>query len=385
MATVDPEKLEAEADAMLKQQYEPEAPPGDGGTPEGEVETETPAEETPPAETPAETPAEEEKPKPAEEKPADKPAEEKPAEKETPPEEEEHVDELEGLELRNAKQRIKNAQARMHKATRETADLRRRLDMMEHELLQIRTNPVKQQPHAPAPDAPDIGIPKEKLDQMRSDYPGLETLFDSFDLMQRKYGELQRHVNQTAATAFETAQVTAEERYWNTIRAVHQDADQLKISDDFHGWADLQPPYVQQALFGAQDANGNPIPGSAGTAQDLIAIFTQYKEDVGIPMTPEVPATEDSPKGGQIEGQSGKKAQPAANSTLAEAKRRASPKLPTAPNKNPGAPNSTKGETITTSQIAEWQAGAHMLSQPERDALEAKIDKATQEGRVVRG
>lgn len=252
-------KLEAEADELLMKHY--------GQQSEGEA-TEDAQE------------ADEGTPEPTGEKPEQDQKADEPAQ-ETPPEEDTGVvqDELDGLTLHNASERIKNAQARMHRATQEAADLRRALATKDQELSQLRTevDALKAAPPAKQSESAQDGI---SLDELATEYPEtLGPVLEYINAMGDRVKQLEAARNTDATKPADTvvaaatpesqpAQDDAAVAHYATIYAAHPDAQDLAGQPEFQGWVTRQGPQAQAIL-------------DRGTAQQVVALLTAYKTSVG--------------------------------------------------------------------------------------------------------
>lgn len=258
--SVNSEQLEAEADALLKQSKEPpakpdteiEEPPVDTGTPET-AETEIPAPdespETPPATIAADT------------------------------------DELEGLSLENAAERIRNAQARMTRATMEAADSRRALldaqrtsQSLEEEVERLQ---AELQAAARPPASTDTATGMATLETLQDDYPQIiGPLVATLKEMRAELDGVKGTVTTRDKTdKAENARLKTE-AHFTAIRNAHSDFDQIKNSDEFGGWVSRQPRVTSILLYG----DGVPNSGyrNGGNAAEIIEVLDAYKKSVGI-------------------------------------------------------------------------------------------------------
>ena len=256
---VNSEQLEAEADALIKAINEPPAKP----------DTEI---EEPPAETGALETAETETPAP------DETTEKPPAPADT--------DELEGLSLENAAERIRNAQARMTRATTEAANHRRALtdaqlrsQQLEDEVERLQTE--LQAASAASPEKPDTtqsGM--ATLETLQEDYPQIiGPLIATLKNMQAKVDKIEGTVTTRNDTDKVERAKAATEKHFNAIRNAHSDFDQVVNSDEFNGWVSRQPRITSIILY------GDGVQGSGyrngGNAAEVIEVFDTYKKDIG--------------------------------------------------------------------------------------------------------
>ncbi len=257
------QKLDQEADELWKEVYSPDEP-------EVKAESDTEAEEEAVVEPEAK----------AEPEPEEKP--------EADPEEQK--DELDGLTVSNAEERIKNAQARMTRATQEAAELRKKVEPLEvsnaelkesntklHSELQTIKQQLEQIQSAPPVEKPDTTQAEDaELQTAMEDYPEVVgPLSRQNQLLAKQNQELAKRIDQLEGTVTTTAEeMEAEKRHaakaahMATIRAVHADVDDLAQSQDFDGWIGRQPTAIQQIV-------------QKGTAEDVIWVLDQYKEAIG--------------------------------------------------------------------------------------------------------
>jgi len=233
---VDPEKLEQEADELLKQMMAEQDGP----------EQQPKAEET---DTPPQ-PEEDENP-PVESADTGEDGEEIPQEEDRG---DQDPDESEGdlqQQIKLANERIKNAQARMTKATQEAADLRKEVIALRQQNAELGMQLVETSSERKAGNA--------KLKTLREEYPDLaEPILDELDDLR---ATLQQYKDQAKTNE---SQSTLNEHF-DTIRQSHPDMDDIVISDDFVGWLERQTPVWQRV---AND----------GSAHEVIELINRYKE-----------------------------------------------------------------------------------------------------------
>ena len=257
MAFVTPEQLEQEADALMGVINNPPA-----DKPESEVDT------------PPDTTAADEA--------ASRDADGEPEQTDDSPPEAD-TDELQGLTVENAAERIRNAQHRMHKATEETAGLRRlnaqimaRAQQAETALAETKTRQADIPPASP--DSDQAGKPYADLQALAEDYPNIiNPLLSTLKAMSARVESLGGEVGEikvgTAKTAEESARIareTAEAAHLAAIFKAHPDAGKIRVSDDFEGWLDRQSSMYRYAI-------------ERGTAEDVINVLDEYKAVVGGP------------------------------------------------------------------------------------------------------
>lgn len=240
-------KLEQEADELLNQHYTPQP---EAAEPTAEVE-----EATPEGEEVAETPDAEPN-----------------AEPETAPVEDTAVvqDELDGLTLQNAAERIKNAQARMHRATQEAADLRRALAAQEQAALQMRAEIERSKTTPPAAKPESVGD-DATLDQLAEEYPDtIGPLLTTIKALQSRVDQLTPQspaAQAVQAPPTHTPDMAATTHY-ATVLAAHPDAFEVAETPEFQGWITRQGPQAQAVL-------------DQGNAQQVVALLSGYKKSIG--------------------------------------------------------------------------------------------------------
>jgi len=249
-----PEEMEQEADELFNQSTQPQEPEPEVEEPETEEPVEEPEEEQPAA--------------------ADEPG-----------------DSDEELTLQNAEERIKNAQARMHEATQETAELRRRMQELEDQVDTKATKP--EQPEEPQTEA---SRDYASIEALQEDYPELiNPLMGYINKLEGRLGKLETNVETTARTSKEQAEEANRRTHEETILKAHPDAFEVAATEDFKGWTARQPKVVQNAV-------------RQGTAEDVIWALDQYKDAVGHANTlaeareassPRLPKTRKQPLKGQ--------------------------------------------------------------------------------------
>lgn len=228
---VDPEKLEQEADELLRQMMEQNAEPAQTDTPPApEDEDNTPAE-------PADTVEDGEEMVPQEEDRGD-------------PDPDDGNDDLQ-KQIRLAEERIKNAQSRMTKATQEAADMRRDNLALRQQLAELSAQ------LAEASNGSDNS--DDELRTLSEEYPDI-----ALPLL-KKLSKLEDTVKQYRTQVdTEKSQNTLQEHF-STIEQSHPDMNDIVTSDDFAGWIERQSPVWQRV---AQD----------GSAQEVVELLSKYKE-----------------------------------------------------------------------------------------------------------
>jgi len=191
---------------------------------------------------------------------------------------EDQGDELDGLTLQNAQERIKNAQARMHAATMELGEIRKEMEPLRRENLQLRNDlqllqqeMARQQELMKRQSSPsvDSGIDDDDLKSAKEEWPEVvNPLLKRNQALEARLRQLEEQISETVTVTKETQLRTAEETHRQTIIARHQDAFEVADTDEFRGWIARQPPVVQQIV-------------ASGAAADVIWLLDQYKALTG--------------------------------------------------------------------------------------------------------
>ena len=260
------------------------------------------------------------------------------------------TDELEGLTLEHAQERIRNAQARMHRATQETAEFRRsneeltaRITVLEGQTTTLQAELAAAKANPPAkPDSDKSTGQHASLEALREDYPSLidpilaviEDLRAGNTALKDQVTALGGKVDQTSSAVTAKADDEAKKRkeaaakkHFDTILAAHKDAFEINDSGEFQGWLDRQPTMYRYAM-------------QKGSALDIIEVLDKYKKAIGA----------------------------ARIDTARAAATPSTPKARTQPNKTPKTFTRAEIDAMTPAQFA---------------ANEAEIDEAVAAGRVT--
>ena len=271
---IDYEKMEKEADAMLKAM-------GDGTFNQPAPTAAEPAAAEPAAAEPA---AAEPAAEPAAPEPAA--AEQAPAAEPTEP-----VNQLTGLTLENAENRIKNAQAAMHNAIKEKNDalksnygtsdeVQRLQELVNSQRDDIQKLLTSQQ------NQPAKVIPKEETVQSMLDSPELKEAMEEFpqvltpvitamaaqqkviDSLKVNQETLTTDLSKTRQDSEKSQKQLAMEAHWNIINSVHADAEQTLGSPEFQAWFSKQPAIVRKIQ-------------KEGSAEDIVWLLNNYDKAIG--------------------------------------------------------------------------------------------------------
>jgi chromosome segregation ATPase len=235
----DPARLEAEAKELFEQMTK--------------GRTETPEADQPPEDTPEEPEVlQEETPDPTD-------TVEIQAEEDTDEESVRSDDSELKLALQKAEKAMKGAQARMTKATQETADLKRQNADLIRSITELKGQLV------------ESSKDESKLAQIREDYPDLAgPLLDELKRTQDEVGAAKEALAEQEQSKYQQIQAQAQAEHFERIRTVHPDVDQLIDTADWLNWleeADSQTKtWIQE-----------------GSSNDVNTVLTRFKTDMGAP------------------------------------------------------------------------------------------------------
>jgi chromosome segregation ATPase len=235
----DPARLEAEAKELFEQMTK--------------GRTETPEADQPPEDTPEEPEVlQEETPDPTD-------TVEIQAEEDTDEESVRSDDSELKLALQKAEKAMKGAQARMTKATQETADLKRQNADLIRSITELKGQLV------------ESSKDESKLAQIREDYPDLAgPLLDELKRTQDEVGAAKEALAEQEQSKYQQIQEQAQAEHFERIRTVHPDVDQLIDTADWLNWleeADSQTKtWIQE-----------------GSSNDVNTVLTRFKTDMGAP------------------------------------------------------------------------------------------------------
>lgn len=215
-----------------------------------------------------------------------------------PPQAADSADELDGLTLQNAEERVKNAQARMHAATREASDMRREIETLrvENRRLLIDADSLRQQLEqaqaTPRQNADSGPIDDDDLKSALEEWPEIITpMMKRNRALEARLKQIESQVSEASRSAQEKI---VHDAHNQQILASHPDAFDIARTDDFQGWVSRQTPMIQTAV-------------NQGTADDVVWVLDQYKQAVGTntrlnrareAATPQVSRTNRQPKNG---------------------------------------------------------------------------------------
>ena len=187
---------------------------------------------------------------------------------------------------------------------------------------------------------PEYKAPKsaEELEKFKNEYPDVYEVVESVAHMQseNQVAELQTRLDAMQGRETEILKREAEK----DLRETHPDFDEIRNSDEFHEWANLQPESIKDWIF------NNPNDATlASRALDL------FKKDIGLDVQ-------------QV-------TQPKSNSK--QTKQSAADMI------------STRTTSVEPNQQREWsEREIAALSMAEFDKYESEISTAMQEGRIIK-
>lgn len=274
----------------------------------------------------------------------------------------ESTDDLDALTVRNAQERIRNAQARMTRATEEAAENRRLNEQLSQENAYLRSQVEKILARLPAtPEVPpqqpgalsDNGMQSSAqtslasaIDEIADEFPEIAApIRKALIETERRQQQLENDLRQANHKLSEVSrrnkiaeETSATQAHNNAILAKHADAFEIAGSDDFQGWLDRQPDVIKTIM-------------KTGSANDVNWMLDQYKM-ISAPVTTPNPST----------------------TNLEHARRIASPSMPSA-HRSSNALNAGKPK-FTSAEIAK-------MSLQEFAEKEAEIDAALAAGLVI--
>lgn len=259
--------------------------------------------------------------------------------------------------------RVKNAQHRMHQATTKAADLDRENQALRSQLAQVGGGGGARAPRKEIDLSRNFeGMTTEELNTLKEDYPGLAKFVGVVGGLQDENDRLRESLGTLEGDVEDSTRTSSESRWISAIKDKHPDIETIQHSEDFKGWAERQPRYIQQAIY------------ESGTVDDMVEIIGSYKDEFGITSPSKEVVTDPSADTGTTEPTEKEK-------KLAQAKAVSAPNLSKPARQH--KPGKGKSETISQSQIAAFRNDMQNKTPEEIEAFDAKIDKAMAEGRVT--
>ena len=163
------------------------------------------------------------------------------------------------LALEKAEKAMKGAQARMTKATQETADLKRQNADLIKSVTELKSQLV------------EVSRDDSKLAQIREDYPDLAgPLLDELKRTQDEVGKAKEALAEQEQSKYQALEAQAHAEHFERIRSVHPDVDSIVDSADWLNWledADAQTKtWIQE-----------------GSSNDVNTVLSKFKADMGVP------------------------------------------------------------------------------------------------------
>jgi len=161
--------------------------------------------------------------------------------------------------LEKAEKAMKGAQARMTKATQETADLKRQNADLIRSVTELKGQLV------------DSSRDDSKLAQIREDYPDLAgPLLDELKRTQDEVGAAKDALAEQEQSKHQQIQEQAQAEHFERIRAVHPDVDQLIDTADWLNWLEEADSHTKTWI-------------QEGSSNDVNTVLSRFKADMGQP------------------------------------------------------------------------------------------------------
>lgn len=267
----------------------------------------------------------------------------------------------EGADEKSAK-RIKDAQRAFHKKAGEAKRMKQWAQQVEQENKALRDRLERGKSPTNVPK-PKVALSDERVKQLKEEYPDLADFFQSVQDTQIENAQLR----DTVERGFKQVQTaSSEQTFMGAIKSVHSDAEDIQQSDEWSGWLDTQPTYIQRAI------------NEGATAKEVVDIISRFKDDVGWDSgADDEPSTRKGDK-------SGNEPAPSKSSKKEQARKAASPNLPNAARQH--KPGKAKGETFSRAEIdritndpskVEW------LLSDEGEKWQRRVMKAMSEDRIT--
>jgi hypothetical protein len=166
-----------------------------------------------------------------------------------------------------AEESRKNAHALMTQATQKAADLERSNTELQQQmaLLKAKVDLLSQQGTAQPNSEPE---PSDQFQELRKDYQELDPVFNKLDESEQLNRKLEQRLAAIEKARQEQEAERAQQAFWNKLRSLHPDVEQISASEDFKGWFARQTADVQEL------SRVSPL----GAAQ----VMSLYKEAAGL-------------------------------------------------------------------------------------------------------
>ncbi|USE36386.1 hypothetical protein [Endozoicomonas sp. SCSIO W0465] len=171
-----------------------------------------------------------------------------------------------------AEESRKNAHALMTQATQKAADLERSNSDLQQQMamLQAKVDLLSQQSinQQGAPSSNSEPASSDQFQELRKDYQELDPVFNKLDESEQLNQKLEQRLAAIEQARKEQEAEQARQAFWEKVRSLHPDVEQISASEDFKGWFARQGADVQEL------SRVSPL----GAAQ----VMTLYKESAGL-------------------------------------------------------------------------------------------------------
>ena len=180
-----------------------------------------------------------------------------------------------------AEESRKNAHALMTQATQKAADLERSNSELQQQmaLLQAKVDLLSQQSTAQPNNEPESS---DQFQELRKDYQELDPVFNKLDESEQLNRKLEQRLAAIEKARQEQETEQARQAFWEKVRSLHPDVEQISSSEDFKGWFARQTADVQEL------SRVSPL----GAAQ----VMSLYKEAAGLNKPAAKPAPDPAQK-----------------------------------------------------------------------------------------
>ena len=180
-----------------------------------------------------------------------------------------------------AEESRKNAHALMTQATQKAADLERSNTELQQQmaLLQAKVDLLSQQSTAQPNNEPESS---DQFQELRKDYQELDPVFNKLDESEQLNRKLEQRLAAIEKARQEQETEQARQAFWEKVRSLHPDVEQISSSEDFKGWFARQTADVQEL------SRVSPL----GAAQ----VMSLYKEAAGLNKPAPKPAPDPAQK-----------------------------------------------------------------------------------------
>ena len=180
-----------------------------------------------------------------------------------------------------AEESRKNAHALMTQATLKAADLERSNTELQQQmaLLQAKVDLLSQQSTAEPNNEPESS---GQFQELHKDYQELDPVFNKLDESEQLNRKLEQRLAAIEKARQEQETEQARQAFWEKVRSLHPDVEQISSSEDFKGWFARQTADVQEL------SRVSPL----GAAQ----VMSLYKEAAGLNKPAPKPAPDPAQK-----------------------------------------------------------------------------------------